>query len=72
MRIELVENTRRFCGQDSDRYFKPALVDALERYLVISREKDEERLRTFTATKHNAIVMSITVRLALYSYYLAD
>lgn len=67
MRIKFVDNTRRFCGKNSDRYFKPALVDALERYLVISREKDEERLRAFRTTKNDDIVMSITVRLVLSS-----
>lgn len=68
-RIKLVDNTHRFCGERSDRYFKPAFVDALERYLVISREKDEEMLRAFTTTKYNAIVMSIIVSLALSSRY---
>lgn len=72
MRIKLVHNTRRFCGEKSDRYFKPALVDALEKYLIISREKDEERLRAFTTTKNDAIVMSITVRLVISSWYLTD
>lgn len=66
-RIKIVDNTHRFCGKKSDIYFKPAFVDALERYLVISREKDEERLRTFTMTRHNAIVMSIIVSFGLSS-----